>query len=193
MSALRVAARPGESVAKRNAREKNARFHLDDGTKALEEKRFSDAINFLQRALDTSDRPDFGYTAGEAASLLKQARTAKAAADATLPRERAQKLVEQAKALAGSDIVSAEKRLREALSLDSESPGATELMSAIQARLVVQGEAALTSARNFDRYKRNADALREFDRAIQMLELVPGGHKDLAFARQRSAELRAPR
>ena len=57
----------------------------------------------------------------------------------------------------------------------------------------MQGEAALTSARNFDRYGRKAEALRAFDRAIQLLERVPGGHKDLAFARQRSAELRAQR
>ena len=27
--------------------------------------------------------------------------------------------------------------------------------------------------------------------AIQLLELVPGGHKELAFAKQRSAELKA--
>ncbi len=66
-------------------------------------------------------------------------------------------------------------------------------MGTLQEQLVVQGEAALTSAKNLDRVKRTADALRDFDRAIQFLELVPGGHKDLAFARQRSAELKAPR
>ena len=193
VSTLRVAARPGESVAERNARERLARYHLDDGKKAMEEKRFSDAIDPLQRAMNTSARPDFGYTAGEAASLLKQARTARAAADPTQSRERAQKLVEQARALAGSDIAAAVRRLREALALDPNAPGANELMSSLQDRIVARGEAALTSAKNFDRYQRTAEALREFDRAIQLLELVPGGHKDLAFARQRSAELRAPR
>jgi hypothetical protein len=66
-------------------------------------------------------------------------------------------------------------------------------MSTLQEQLVAQGEAALTSAKNFDRYKRTAEAIREFDRAVQLLELVPGGHKDLAVARQRSAELKAPR
>jgi predicted component of type VI protein secretion system len=192
-STLKIPLKSGESVAERNAREKLARSHLDDGKRALEEKRFSDAIDLLQRALDTSDRPDFGYTAGEAASLLKQARTAKATADATLSRERAQKLVDQAKALAGSDIVAAVRRLREALALDPKAPGANELMSSLQDQIVAQGEAALTSAKNFDRYKKTADAAREFDRAIQLLELVPGGHKDLAFAKQRSAELKSPR
>ena len=192
-STLMVPLKAGESVAERNAREKLARYHLDDGKKAMEEKRFTDAIDLLQRAMDTSARPDFGYTAGEAASLLKQARTAKAAADPTPSRERAQKLVDQAKALAGSDIAAAVRRLREALALDPKSQGANELTSSLQNRIVAQGEAALTSARNFDRYARKAEALREFDRAIQLLELVPGGHKDLAFARQRSAELRAPK
>ena len=192
-STLKVPLKTGESVADRNAREKNARFHLDDGKKALDEKRFTDAIDLLQRALDTSDRPDFGYTAGEAASLLKQARSAKAAVDAAQARERAQKLVDQAKALAGTDIVAAVRRLREALAIDPKAPGANELMSSLQDQIVAQGEAALTSAKNFDRYKRTADAIREFDRAIQLLELVPGGHKDLAIAKQRSAELKSPR
>ena len=90
-------------------------------------------------------------------------------------------------------VVSAVKKLREALAIDSKYPGAAEFMGTLQGRLVVQGEAALARARNFDRFERKAEALREFDRAIQLLELVPGGHKDLAFARQRSAELRAPK
>jgi tetratricopeptide (TPR) repeat protein len=192
-STLRVAARPGESASERNGRDKIARHHLDDGKKALDERRYADAIDLLQRALDVSDRPDFGYTAGEAAGLLKSARTGKATADANVARSNAQKLVEQAKGLAGSDIVSAVRRLREALALDPKVGGATELMGTLQEQLVVQGEAALTSAKNLDRYKRTSEALRDYDRAIQLLELVTGGHKDLAFARQRSAELKAPR
>ena len=66
-------------------------------------------------------------------------------------------------------------------------------MASLQDQLITQGEAALTSAKNFDRYKRTTEAIREFDRAIQLLEVVPGGHKDLAFAKQRSAELKTPR
>ena len=192
-STLRVAARPGESAAERNTREKNARYHLDVGKKALDERRYADAIDLLQRALEMSDRPDYGTTAGEAASLLKTARSSKAAADASLARANAQKLVDQAKGLAGSDIVSAVRRLREALALDPKAAGAAELMSTLQEQAVAQGESALTSAKNFDRYKRTADAIREFDRAIQFLDLVPGGHKDLAYAKQRSAELKTPR
>ena len=158
----------------------------------MDERRYPDAIYLLQRALDTSNRPDFGYTAGEAGRLMKAARSAKAAADASLARANAQKLVQQARTMVDSDIVGAVKRLREALALDPKAAGATEL-SALQARLVVQGEAALSRARNFDRLNRTEDAIRQYDRASQLLELVPGGHKDLAFARQRSAELKAPR
>jgi hypothetical protein len=80
-----------------------------------------------------------------------------------------------------------------ALALAPKAAGATELMSALQEQLVIRGEAALTSARNLDAFNRPADAIRQYDRAIQLLELVPGGHKDLAFARQRRAELKAPR
>jgi len=159
----------------------------------MEDRQYADAIDLLQRALEVSDRPDFGATAGEAATLLKAARTSKATADANLVRANAQKLVDQAKALAGSDVVGAVRRLREALALDPKAPGASELMAGLQEQLVTQGEAALTSAKNFDRFKRTSDAIREFDRAVQLLELVQGGHKDLAFAKQRSAELKAPR
>jgi hypothetical protein len=192
-STLAVAARPGETAAERNSRETLARVQLDDGKRALEEHRYADAIDRLGRAVAVSNRPDYGYTAGEAVRLLEVARGAKAEADASQARAHAQKLVDQARALAGSDIVSAVKRLREALALDPTATGASKLMKALEDQLVVRGEAALLSARNFDRYKRTSEALREFDRAIQLLELVPGGHRDLAFARQRSAALKAPR
>lgn len=190
---MTVGVRPGESAAERNSREKLARAHLDDGKRALDERRYPDAIDRLQRAVAVSNRPDYGYTPGEAVRLLEAARGARAAADASPARAKAEKLVDQAKALAGSDIVSAVKTLREALALDPKAAGAAELMTALQNQLVKQGEQALTSARNFDRYKRTTEAIREYDRAVQLLELVPGGHKDLAYARQRSAELKAPR
>ena len=72
VSTLKVAARPGESVAESNRREKIAREHLDDGKRAMDQRRYADAIALLQSALDGSDRRDFGYTAGEAASLIKR-------------------------------------------------------------------------------------------------------------------------
>jgi predicted component of type VI protein secretion system len=190
-SPLSVPLKSGESTAERAKREKNARYLLDDGRKAFDEKRFADATELLQRALEVADRPDFGATPGEAANLLKQARTAKAQADAALARANAQKAFDQAKALAGSDIVTATRRLREAMAIDPKIAGGAELMASLQEQLVKNGEEALTSAKNYDRFKRFPEAIREYDRAIQLLELVQGGHKDLGFAKQRSAELKA--
>jgi predicted component of type VI protein secretion system len=189
-SSMTVAPRANESASERASREKNARYLLDDGKKAFDERRFADAIDMLQRAIDQSGRDDFGSTPGEAASVLKLARTAKANADAAAARANAQKLFEGAKALAATDIVGAFRRLREAQALDQKIAGAAELMASLQEQAAAQGEAALTSAKNFDRFKRIPDAIREYDRAVQLLELVPGGHKDLALAKQRSAELK---
>jgi hypothetical protein len=189
-SSMTVAPRANESASERASREKNARYLLEDGKKAFDERRFADAIDMLQRALEQSGREDFGSTPGEAASVLKLARTAKANADAAAARATAQKLFDQAKAMAATDVVGAARRLREAQQADARLPGIAELMASLQEQAVTQGEAALTSAKNFDRFKRIPDAIREYDRAVQLLDLVPGGHKDLAFAKQRSAELK---
>jgi tetratricopeptide (TPR) repeat protein len=189
-SSMTVAPRANESAGERASREKNARYLLDDGKKAFDERRFADAIDMLQRAIDQSGRDDFGSTPGEAASVLKLARTAKANADATAARATAQRLFDQAKALAATDIVGAARRLREAQQADRSLAGVAEFMASLQEQALTQGEAALTIAKNLDRYKRIPEAIREYDRAAQLLELVPGGHKDLALAKQRSAELK---
>jgi exonuclease VII small subunit len=56
----------------------------------------------------------------------------------------------------------------------------------------VQGENALSLAKNLEnRANRLQDAIREYERAVRLLEAVPGGHKDLALARQRLAALNA--
>ncbi len=105
-----------------------------------------------------------------------------------------QKLVTEAKALANSDIVGAVRRLREARNLDPQvSAEATELLNRLQEQARVEGEAALVSAKNFENYKRTDEAIRDYDKAVLLLELVPGGHQDLAAARQRSANLKKPR
>lgn len=192
-STLKLAPKAGETASQRASREKTARYLLDDGKKAVEDRRYAEAIDFLQRALDTSERQDFGYTADEASTLLQKARAARAAADASQRRASAQKLVEQAKALAGSDIVAAVQRLREASKIDSQAAGVTELMTDLQEKARTQGESAVTSAKNLDNKKRTAEAIREYDKAVQLFELIPGGHKDLDFARQRSSELKTRR
>ncbi|MGH9370971.1 MAG: FHA domain-containing protein, partial [Vicinamibacterales bacterium] len=131
-STLRVARVPGERASQRETREKNARFHLDDGKKALEERRYDTAIGLFQAALDTSGRPDYGYTANEASERLQSARSAKARDEAEQRRAAAQKLVEEAKALAGSDVVGAIRRLLEARKLDPQVAGVSEPLKGLQ-------------------------------------------------------------
>jgi hypothetical protein len=102
----------------------------------------------------------------------------------------ADRLVAEAKALAASDIVLAIRKLHEARAQDPEVAGAVELEISLAEQARLQGERALTLAKNFDAGGREADAIREYERAVRLLELVPGGHKDLSLARQRLARLK---
>jgi tetratricopeptide (TPR) repeat protein len=190
-SSLSVPIKPGETPAARAAREKLARSHLDDGKKALDEKRYTDAISLLQAALDASARDDYGTTPNETATLLKQARSAKASADAGVKTAAAQKLFADAKTLANTDLAGAVRRARDARTADPSLPGVADFLTSLTDQATTQGEAALSRAKNLDAFKRFDDALKEYDRAIQLLELVPGGHKELPFAKQRSAELKS--
>jgi predicted component of type VI protein secretion system len=187
---LRVTARAGETNAQRSTREKTAKTHLDDGKKALAEQKYINAIDLLQAALTTSGRQDYGTAANEAASLLARARKERDAFVVAQKTATARRLVAEAKALGTSDIPQAIQKLRDARELDADAEGATELQNALQEQARSQGENALTSAKNFDNRNRADQAIREYERAVQLLELVPGGHKDLALARQRLAELK---
>ena len=188
---LRVSARQGETEKERANREKVARSQLEDGRKFLADRQFDQAIAALQSAIRTSGRSDYGVQANEAASMLGQARNNRAAAEANLRRASAQKLVEEAKSLASSDLAGALGKLREAKALD-EIEGATELMNNLGEQARMQGESALSSAKNLEnRANRIQDAIKEYERAVRLLEAVPGGHKDLALARQRLADLNA--
>jgi pSer/pThr/pTyr-binding forkhead associated (FHA) protein len=191
---LRVTAKPGETAAERTDREKRARSLLDDGKKALEERRYSAAISQLQAAIRESGRPDFGHVKDQASSLLQDAQTAQARIDAGAKRETALRLVEEAKVLASADnLLGAVEKVREARNLDPQVAGAAEVLSRVQERARVLGEQFLSSARNFDSFKRTEDAIKDYDKAVQLLELIPGGHKDLASAKQRITELKTLR
>ena len=48
----------------------------------------------------------------------------------------------------------------------------------------------LASIYNFDRANRKEQAIKEYERAVRLLDAVPGGHKDLAVARQLLADLK---
>jgi tetratricopeptide (TPR) repeat protein len=187
---LRVAVRQGEPEKERATREKTARSQLEEGRKALADRQFDTAIEKLQSAIATSGRGDYGVQANEASSMLRQARNGKAAAEANQRRTNAQRLVDEAKAAAGSDIVTALLKIRDARNLDPEVEGANELNATLTEQARAQGEAAMTSAKNYDNRNRTDQAIKEYERAVRLLEFVPG-HKDLALARQRLAELKS--
>jgi hypothetical protein len=191
---LRVAIKENETLASRSNREKYAKTFLDEGKKALEERHYPEAIEKLALAIENGGRQDYGYTPNEASSLLQKARAAQAAADNAVKAATAQKLIEEAKAAAGSNLVEAIGKLREARNLNPQGFTAADLLSGLEDKARVQGETALRSARNLDiDDKRRDQALREFERAVQLLGLVPGGHPDLAGARQRLNELKSGR
>jgi tetratricopeptide (TPR) repeat protein len=187
---LKVPLRPGETEKDRATREKSAKSQLDEGRKLLADRQFDSAITALQGSLSTSGRSDFGAQAGEANALLQKARNGRAAAEANIRHANAQKLVDDAKVLAGSDVASALQKLREAKALD-EIEGAAELMNNLGEQARQQGENALSLARNLEnRPNRLQDAIREYERAVRLLEAVPGGHKDLNATRQHLADLK---
>jgi tetratricopeptide (TPR) repeat protein len=187
---LKVPLRPGETEKDRATREKSAKSQLDEGRKLLADRQFDSAITALQGSLSTSGRSDFGAQAGEANALLQKARNGRAAAEANIRHANAQKLVDDAKVLAGSDVAAALQKLREAKALD-EIEGAADLMNNLGEQARQQGENALSLARNLEnRPNRLQDAIREYERAVRLLEAVPGGHKDLNATRQHLADLK---
>jgi pSer/pThr/pTyr-binding forkhead associated (FHA) protein len=187
---LRVTARAGEPERERANREKTARAQLDEGRKALAERRLDAAVTALQGALNSSGRLDFGQTPNEAGNLLARARNDQKAAIAAARNAAAQKAVADARGLASSDIAAAMQRLRDARGLDPDVEGTAELEKTLIDNARSQGETALSSAKNLDRGRRTAQAIAEYERAVQLLGLLPGEHKELALAKQRLADLK---
>jgi pSer/pThr/pTyr-binding forkhead associated (FHA) protein/tetratricopeptide (TPR) repeat protein len=190
---LKVPQRTGETLAQRAAREKIAKDHLDQGKRALDEQRFADAIGALEAAIETSDRQDYGYSENEARNLLQNARMAQATISAGFRRATAQKALEQAKAaMAASDLPGAINRAQEARSIDAQIPGLADLLKEVEQHARTQGEAAFKNAKALAGYGR-PEAVKEYEKAVQLLGLVPGGHPELAEARRRLNELKTPR
>jgi hypothetical protein len=124
--------------------------------------------------------------------MLQQARHDKAAEAATLRQVAAQRSLSEAKALLSSDVILAAQKLRIAKPLDPEIEGYLELLHAVSDRARSLGEAALAGAKQADLSRNNVLAITEYEKAIQLLEVIPGGHKDLHAVRQRLAELKIP-
>jgi riboflavin synthase len=97
--------------------------------------------------------------------------------------------IDRRNTVAGSDIVTALQKVRDARNLDPEVEGANELNATLTEQARAQGEAVITSAKNYENRNRTDQAIKEYERAVWLLEFVPG-HKDLALARQRLAQLK---
>jgi tetratricopeptide (TPR) repeat protein len=185
--------RPGESEKDRLTREKTARTQLEDGRKALDNQQYDAAMTALNAAMIASNRNEFGKHPGEAAALWKQARQAKAQAETAARRADAVKALEDARALAASDLPAAAARLQRARSLDPDLDGIAELTKTIGDQARTQGERAFSLAKNHEIGRRTDEAMREYERAVQLLGLIPEGHKDLQSARDRLATLKTGR
>jgi pSer/pThr/pTyr-binding forkhead associated (FHA) protein len=190
---LNVARNKGERLRNWEERRKMAVTHLDDGIKKSAAGDYAAAIDVLRAAQKTSGRADFGYTPDQASNLIAEAQ---AALDnrATEQRKAAAKaLVDEARHTGATDIAEALGLAQKARELDSEAAGLSELIKGLQERARKEGAAALVAAKNFDSFDRSLEALAQFETAVRLLGLLPGGHEDLAYARQRRDELRRPK
>jgi tetratricopeptide (TPR) repeat protein len=177
-------ARSGEPASSRNNRERTAKSHLVDAKKALEDRHYADASAAALRAMELSGRTDFGTSPNETNSIVAKAKAAQAAEENQTRTANAQKLVVQAKALASSNnMLEALNKLREARMLSPQAVN-EELESSLVDQARKLGEAALARARFLDvNSNRREEALKEFERAAQFLDVVPGGHPGLAYAK----------
>ena len=187
---LRVQAKPGESEKDRLTRERGAKSQFDEGKRALAEQRWDNAIAAFQAALKISERTDYGTTANETTTLLRQAQKGRLAADAAQRSARAQRVMDEAHSIGESNVLLAVQRVREAMALDPQVENATELLNILIEHGRVQGENALKLARNYEVAGRKDEAIREYERAEKLLELGPADNKNLESARQRLAQLK---
>jgi tetratricopeptide (TPR) repeat protein len=166
---------------------------LEEGREALANRRFDAAISALQSALATSGRSDYGVQPNEAANLLKQAHQGKTRAEAATRHGDAVKALDEARALVASDLPAAATRLQRARTLEPDLDGIAELAKTIGDQARTQGDCAFSLAKNHEVGQRTNEAIREYERAIQLFGLIPEGHKDLQSARERLASLKTLR
>jgi pSer/pThr/pTyr-binding forkhead associated (FHA) protein len=190
---LIVAVMPEESPRDRVRRNKDAKDYLDDGKARLKEGEYDKAIALFENAVKKSGRSDYGYKPNEAQELLEQARQGKEQAEKDLKAKRAQDLILKARARSSKELAAALKDLQEARSIDPSAPGVNDLIRDLQERARSEGEQAYKDARQYDSKRRYQEALTYFERAVQLLELVPGGGDHLEYAKKRREELRTPK
>ena len=172
-------------------RRDQARAQFEQGKRAFEQGHFAEAIVSLEAAARSG--LDFGVTPSEINDLLARAKSGRAQEQARERQATAQKALDDARTVAATDALTAFQKLREARTAYPELPGISEVQATVEAEARRQGEAALGVAKNRENASRTEDAIKQYERASALLELLPKPHEGVSFAKQRIAVLRAPK
>lgn len=172
----------------RDRAQQAARGQVDQGRRALEAGRFQDAIALLEAAGRSG--ADLGIPPSELDELLGKAKSGRSAEVLRERQANAQKLLDEARSSAASDALIAFQRFRDARSANPELPGLAEVQAIVEREARRQGEAALTLAKNRDNGGRTEEAIKYYERALPLLEILQGGHDGIAVSRLRLQQLK---
>lgn len=173
-----VERRPGESRAEYAARAERLQALYGDAGTALQAKDFAAAVRLFER-LET-EQPgllDVAARLVEARDGLRASRRAEAEAG----------MAGGAAAEQRGDFVEAQRAYERAYEADPAS-GAEEALGRVRARMKALGDDAFKRARTFDALGRTADAIAQYERAVQLLAPEDPNRKT---AKQRLDVLRA--
>lgn len=177
------------------SREAGAKVELEFGMHALEAGDYEAAIKALTAAQMLSGRNDFGTAPGNTTALLLRARTAlhlrerNGALAAKGDHAAAAELLSEARRIADSDPVSANRKVKEARTLDPTVEGADELATTLADRARQRAEVLLSNAALLRNVRDRGGEIDVLRRAIELLEIDPASKNRLEEARQRLAFL----
>ena len=169
-------------------RRDQARAQFEQGKRAFEQGNFAEAIVSLEAAARSG--VDFGATPSEINDFLAKAKSGRAQEQARERQATAQKALDEARAEVATDALTAFQKLREARAAYAELPGIQEAQATLEAEARRQGEAVLALAKNRENASRTEDAIKLYERASALLELLPKPHDGVSFAKQRIGVLR---
>jgi tetratricopeptide (TPR) repeat protein len=167
--------------------DKAVRDKMEEGRRALDERRFADAIALLE---ETGRLAGPGNAPPELNDLLTRAKSGRAEDARRQQQTAAQKALDEARASVGSDVIHAFQKLREARNALPDLPGIAEVEASVQQQARKEGEAALALAKNRDNGGRTDEAIKYYERTITLLDILSGGHDGIALSRQRLQQLR---
>ncbi len=177
---------PVGPVAKADG-DKAARDKMEEGRRAVDERRFGDAIVLLEEAGRLAGP---GNSPAELNDLLARAKSGRAEETKRQQQATAQKALDEARASVGSDVIHASQKLREARAAFPDLPGIADVEAAVRQQAQKEGADAFALAKNFDNAGRTIDAIRNYERTMALFDLVPGEQDKIAFSKQRIQQLK---